>query len=111
VSFPASMSPVRVSSCTEALFDAINKADTVKLMALAVFVGAASWAAARLGRLPRWLAWEGTVTVVFLVVGGLAFLASSSALNVALEHLAAAAAVGGYRQHQHHPARRLARAG
>jgi hypothetical protein len=70
---------------TKALFDAINKAGTVKLIVLAVFVGAASWAATRLGRLPRWVVWEGAVTVVFLVVGGLAFLVSSSVLTVALD--------------------------
>lgn len=69
----------------KALFDAINKADTVKLIMLAVFVGAASDVSRRLGRLPRWVAWEGAVTVVFLVAGGLAFLVSSSALNLALD--------------------------
>ena len=70
---------------TKALFDAMNNADTVKLIVLAVFVGAASYAAGRLGRLPRWVAWEGAVTVVFLVAGGLAFLVSSGALNLALD--------------------------
>jgi hypothetical protein len=72
------------ADCTRTLFDAINKADTVKLILLAVFVGAASWAASRGGALPRWVVWEGAVTVVFLVVGGLAFLVKSGALNVVL---------------------------
>ena len=70
---------------TRTLFNAINKADTIKLILLAVFVGAASWAAARNGALPRWVAWLGAVTVVFLVVGGLAFLVNSGVLNLALD--------------------------
>ena len=70
---------------TRTLFNAINKADTVKLILLAVFVGAASWAASRNGALPRWVVWLGAVTVVFLVVGGLAFLVNSGALNLALD--------------------------
>ena len=69
----------------KALFDAINTADTVKLIVLAVFVGAASYAGARLGRLPRWVAWEGAVTVICLVVSGLAFQVSSGALNLVLD--------------------------
>jgi hypothetical protein len=70
---------------TRTLFNAINKADTVKLILLAVFVGAASWAASRNGALPRWVVWTGAVTAVFLVVGGLAFLVKSGALNAALD--------------------------
>jgi hypothetical protein len=70
---------------TRTLFNAINKADTIKLILLAVFVAAASWAASRNGALPRWVVWTGAITAVFLVVGGLAFLARSSVLNVALD--------------------------
>ena len=70
---------------TRTLFNAINKADTIKLILLAVFVGAASWAASRNGAMPRWVAWLGAVTVVFLVVGGLAFLVRSAVLNLALD--------------------------
>ena len=70
---------------TRTLFNAINKADTIKLILLAVFVGAASWAASRNGALPRWVAWLGAVTVVFLVAGGLAFLVKSGVLNLALD--------------------------
>lgn len=69
---------------TRALFDAINEADTVKLILLAVFVSAASWAASRSRALPRWVVWEGAVTMVFLVVGGLAFVVNSGLLNAAL---------------------------
>jgi hypothetical protein len=70
---------------TRALFNAINNADTVKLILLAVLVGAASWAASRNGALARWLIWTGAITAVFLVVGGLAFLVNSGALNLALD--------------------------
>ena len=70
---------------TRTLFNAINRADTIKLILLAVFVGAASWAASRNGALPRWVAWLGAVTVVFLVAGGLAFLVNSGVLNLALD--------------------------
>ena len=70
---------------TKALFNAINKADTIKLILLAVFVGAASWAASRNRALPRWVIWLGAVTAVFLVVGGLAFLIKSGVLNLALD--------------------------
>jgi len=70
---------------TRTLFNAINKADTIKLILLAVFAGSASWAASRNGALPRWVTWLGAVTVVFLVVGGLAFLVNSGALNLALD--------------------------
>ena len=70
---------------TRTLFNAINKADTGKLILLAVFVGAASFAASRNGTLPRWVIWTGAVTVIFLVVGGLAFVVKSGALNAALD--------------------------
>jgi hypothetical protein len=70
---------------TRALFNAINKADTVKLILLAVFVGAASWAASRNGAFPGWMVWSGAITMVFLVVGGLAFVTKSGPLNVALD--------------------------
>ena len=70
---------------TRTLFNAINKADTVKLILLAVFVGAASWAASRNGALPRWVIWTGALTVIFLVVGGLAFVVKSGVLNAALD--------------------------
>lgn len=70
---------------TRTLFNAINKADTVKLILLGVFVGAACWAASRGHLLPRWIVWEGAVTVVFLVVGGLTYLVKSGVLNAALD--------------------------
>ncbi len=66
------------------LFNAINKADTLKLVLLAVFVGTVSAASARMGALPRWIGWLGAVLVPLLVVGGLAFVFDVGALDVVL---------------------------
>ena len=73
------------ASGTRALFDAINKADTVKLILLGVFIGAATVAAWRSGAFARWVLWEGMVTVPFLVIGGLAFVLTAAALNLVLD--------------------------
>jgi hypothetical protein len=73
------------ASGTRTLFNAINKADTVKLILLAVLIGAATAAAHRVAALPQWLLWEGVVTVPFLVIGGLAFVVNASALNLILD--------------------------
>jgi hypothetical protein len=71
------------ASGTKAWFDAINTADAVKLLLLAVFV-AATTVAARPGRLPRWLAVTGAALVPLLVLGGTAFVVSSAGLDAAL---------------------------
>jgi hypothetical protein len=91
---------------TRTVFNAIDKADTIKLILLAVFVGAASWAASRNGALARWggLAWRGDRCVPG---GGRAGIRGQiggpepgpGCLT------AAAAAMGGRRQHQHDLAR------
>ena len=73
------------ASGTRALFDAVNKADTVKLVLLAGFIAAATVAAARPAALPGWLRLEGAVTVPCLVVGGLAFLVDAAALTLVLD--------------------------
>lgn len=70
---------------TRTLFSAINKADTIKLILLAVFVGAVSYAASQVPALPRWVVWTGAATAIFLVVGGLAFVINSGVLNAALD--------------------------
>jgi hypothetical protein len=72
------------ASGTRALFNAINKADTIKLVLLAIFIGAATVAARRLQAFPRWVLWEGIVTVPFLVIGGLAFVIDAGVLNLFL---------------------------
>jgi hypothetical protein len=91
---------------TRTVFNAVNKADTIKLILLAVFVGAASWAASRNGALARWVAWLGAVTVVFLVVGRAGIRGQIGGPEPGPGCLtAAAAARGGRRQHQHDLAR------
>lgn len=70
---------------TRSLFNAINKADTVKLILLAFFVGAACLAAHRVSELSRWTFWVGAITVPFLIVGGFAFVVDSDALTAILD--------------------------
>ena len=67
------------------LLDAINAADTVKLMLLAGFTATATVAAARAGMLPRWARALTPVLVVLLPLGGLAFLIDSAALTGMLD--------------------------
>ena len=69
---------------TRTLFNAINKADTAKLILLAVFIGAACYAGSR-GAIPRWLVWVGVAAVLLLVVGALAFIVDSGVLSAALD--------------------------
>lgn len=72
------------ASGTRGLFNAINKADTVKLILLAVFIAAATIAARRLQAFPRWVLWEGIIAVPVLVIGGLAFVIDAAALDLFL---------------------------
>ena len=74
----------RDAAGTRSLFNAINKADTIKLLLLAIFIAAACLAAARTRALPSWIIWLGAIVVFFLIVGALAFLIDSGALNAAL---------------------------
>lgn len=69
---------------TRALFNAINKADTVKLFLLAFFIAAATVAARRARAFPRWVLWEGILAVPLLVIGGLAFVVDAGALDLFL---------------------------
>jgi hypothetical protein len=72
------------ASGTRGLFNAINKADTVKLILLAIFIAAATIAARRLQAFPRWVLWEGIIAVPVLVLGGLAFVIEAAALDLFL---------------------------
>jgi hypothetical protein len=66
---------------TARLFHAVNVADTIKLILLAVAVAAAT----RLGtRLPAWLRALGVALAPILVLGGLAFVIDSGALSAVL---------------------------
>ncbi len=67
-----------------ALLELDNQADTFKLLALALFVGAASLASLRFQALPRWLDWAGVIVALLLVQGGLSFPIGGSALSAAL---------------------------
>lgn len=66
------------------LFHAVNVADTVKLVLLAIAIGAATMLAARSGAFPRWLDALGAALGPLLIVGGLAFLIDSDALSTVL---------------------------
>ncbi len=61
------------TATTRSLFNAINKADTVKLVLLAGFIAAVCVAASRVRALAVWLIWLGVTAVVTLLVGGSAF--------------------------------------
>jgi hypothetical protein len=65
-------------------FDAINTADTVKLVLLAVFVTAATIAAHRAGMAPRWHRALAIVLAVLLPLGGAAFLVENAVLSATL---------------------------
>ncbi len=58
----------------------INTTDTFKLLALALFSGAASALILRTHALPRWLGWLGAILSLALFIGGLSFLLESPAL-------------------------------
>ncbi len=67
------------------LFVTLNDADTVKIIFLAVMIGAVSVAARRTGVLPRWFATEGLVTAPLLAISGFAFPFNNGALLALLE--------------------------
>jgi hypothetical protein len=70
------------ASATASLFHAVNHADTIKLVLLAVMIVAAT----RLMRgIPRWLGTLGMALGPILVIGGLAFVIDSGALGAVLE--------------------------
>jgi hypothetical protein len=72
------------AATSRAVFQAINVTDTVKLLLLAAFVGAATAAARDSTAAPRWLTVLALALVVLLPLGGAAFLASSTVLTPAL---------------------------
>jgi hypothetical protein len=66
---------------TASLFHAVNVADTIKLMLLAIAIGTATRLAASL---PTWIRAVGAALVPTLILGGLAFLIDSGALTAIL---------------------------
>lgn len=67
------------------LFGVLNNADTIKIAALAVMIGAASLLARRASSFPRWLATGGLWFAPLLALSGTAFPLNSSALYATLE--------------------------
>jgi len=72
------------ASTTASLFHAVNIADTVKLILIAVAVLAATRLALVARRLPRWLEVLAYVLAPILVVGAAAFVVNSGALSALL---------------------------
>lgn len=66
------------------LFDALNLADTIKLILLAGFAAAVTTAATRAGMTRGWTRWLTLALVVTLPVGGMAFLVDSPVLMATL---------------------------
>lgn len=71
-------------STSATLFHAVNIADTVKLVLLAVAIAAATRLAANARRFPRGLSVLGHALALLLVIGGAAFVVTSDALNAVL---------------------------
>ena len=71
-------------SASGTLFDAVNIADTVKLVLLAVAIAAATRLAAGARALPRWVEVLGYALAPILVIGGAAFIVRSDALSAVL---------------------------
>ena len=71
-------------STSAALFDAVNIADAVKLVLLAVSIAAVSRLGAKTHTLPRWLRALGYTLAPILVIGGAAFVVTSDALSAIL---------------------------
>jgi hypothetical protein len=71
-------------STSATLFHAVNIADTVKLVLLAVAIATATRLAAHERALPRWLQGVGYALAPILVVGGAAFIITADALGAVL---------------------------
>ena len=71
-------------SASATLFHAVNIADTVKLVLLAVAIAAATRVAAEARAFPRWVRGLGYALAPILVLGGAAFVVTSDALSAIL---------------------------
>jgi hypothetical protein len=69
---------------SRAMRQAINLADSVKLVLLAVLIASVTAAYRRSSRLPRWLTIVGQALVVLLVLGAASFVAPVAALGLPL---------------------------
>ena len=77
----AGSQPVATSA---GLFDALNLADTIKLVLLAAFAASVTTAATRAGMTGRWTRWLTLALVAALPIGGIAFIVDSTALTAVL---------------------------
>ena len=66
------------------LFDALNLADTIKLVLLAAFAASVTTAATRAGMTGRWTRWLTLALVAALPIGGIAFIVDSPVLTAVL---------------------------
>jgi len=71
-------------STSATLFHAVNIADTVKLVLLALFIAAVTRLAAGRQAFPRWVRALGSATAPILVIGGAAFVITSDSLSAVL---------------------------
>lgn len=69
---------------TDALFDALNRACAVKLVALAIAVGAATWLLSKSPAVRRSVAWVGYVAVPVLALAAVGLLVRGAALHALL---------------------------
>ena len=73
------------ASTTASLFHAVNLADTIKLALLGIAIFAAARVASETGLFARWLVLLGYALLPILIIGGLAFVIHSGALNAVLD--------------------------
>lgn len=73
------------ASTTATLFKLVNQADLVKLVLLGTAIAAATLVASRVRAFPPWMHWLGYALMSLLIIGGLAFVIDSSALEAVLE--------------------------
>jgi hypothetical protein len=69
---------------TDVLFDTLSRTGAVKLLLLAVAVGAASVLVAHAGTFPRWVPWVGYVVVPVLTLAAVATVTRGPALHTVL---------------------------
>jgi hypothetical protein len=80
----ASTKPPTPVATSATLFHAVNIADTVKLVLLALAIAAATRLPASQQTFPRWVRALGYTTAPILVLGGAAFVITSDALSAVL---------------------------
>ena len=80
VALGGAISPDRDPGAVSALFEAVNRLDGAKMLALAVLAAAAAIMAGNGGVLPRWLRYAGGVLAVTITISGVGYLLLIQAL-------------------------------